>query len=75
MVEVDSLCFTNSILGIDIWVLFFDGSRSQEGSRVGCIPIDPHEKHKNIISFHLEFECTNNIFEYGAFVQGLKKGY
>jgi hypothetical protein len=31
IVEVDDFCFTNSIIGTDIWTLFFDGSRSQEG--------------------------------------------
>jgi ribonuclease HI len=46
--------------------------RSQEGARAGCILIDP-EKHKTLISFYLEFKCTNNTVEYDALVQGLKK--
>jgi ribonuclease HI len=52
--------------------MFFDGSRSQEGVREGCILIDP-EQHKTLISYHLDFECTNNTIEYEALVQGLKK--
>jgi ribonuclease HI len=34
--------------------------------------IDPL-KLKTLISFLLEFECTKNIVEYKALVQGLKK--
>jgi ribonuclease HI len=43
-------------------------------SGVGCILIDP-EQHKTLISYHLEFKCTNNTTEYEALVQGLKKGH
>jgi ribonuclease HI len=49
-----------------------DGSKSQEGSGAGCILID-HKGKRHFLSFRLEFECTNNIFEYEALVQGLKK--
>jgi ribonuclease HI len=55
-----------------VWTLYFDGSKSQEGSGVGCILIDPKGK-QNFLSCRLEFECTNNIVEYEALVQGLKK--
>ena len=55
-----------------IWTLYFDGSKSQEGSGVGCILIDQKGKH-HFLSCRLEFECTNNIAEYEALVQGLKK--
>jgi ribonuclease HI len=53
-------------------MLYFDGSKSQEGLRAGCILIDPNEK-QNFLSCRLEFECTNNTVEYEALVQGLKK--
>ena len=43
-----------------------------EGSGVGCVLIDP-KKNKIFLSCRLEFECTNNIAEYEALVQGLKK--
>jgi hypothetical protein len=55
-----------------VWTLYFDGSKSQEGSGVGCILIDPKGK-RHFMSCRLEFECTNNIVEYEALVQGLKK--
>jgi ribonuclease HI len=55
-----------------VWTLYFDGYKSQEGSRVGCILIDPKGK-RSFLSCRLEFECTNNTIEYEALVQGLKK--
>ena len=54
------------------WILYFDGSKTLEGSGARCVLIDP-EKNKNFLSCRLEFECTNNIAEYEALVQGLKK--
>jgi ribonuclease HI len=54
------------------WTLYFDGSKSQEGSGAGCILIDPKGKC-HFLSCRLEFECTNNTVEYEALVQGLKK--
>jgi ribonuclease HI len=55
-----------------IWTLFFDGSKSQEGSGEGCILINP-KGQCHFLSCRLEFECTNNTVEYEALVQGLKK--
>ena len=43
-----------------------------EGSRAGCVLIDP-KKNKHFLSCILEFECTNNTTEYEALVQGLRK--
>ena len=54
------------------WVLYFDGSKTQEGSGHGCILID-RENNKHFLSCRLEFECTNNIGEYEALIQGLKR--
>jgi ribonuclease HI len=54
------------------WTLYFDGSKSQEGSGAGCILTDPKGK-RHLLSCRLEFECTNNTAEYEALVQGLKK--
>jgi ribonuclease HI len=54
------------------WTLFFDGSTSLEGVSVGFILKDPNGK-KNLIACRLEFQCTNNIVEYEALLQGLKK--
>jgi ribonuclease HI len=55
-----------------IWSLYFDGSKSWEGTGVGCVLIDPMGK-KTFISCQLEFECTNNTAEYKALLQGLRK--
>jgi ribonuclease HI len=44
----------------------------QEGSRAGSILIDPKGKC-HFLSCRLEFECTNNIIDYEALVQELKK--
>jgi hypothetical protein len=55
-----------------IWTLYFDGSKSQEGSGVGCVLINPKGK-QHFLSCRLEFECTNNTAKYEALVQGLKK--
>jgi hypothetical protein len=62
----------NPLVYTDNYTMFFDGSKSQEGVGAGCILIDPHQ-HKTIISYHLEFESTNNTTKYEALVQGLKK--
>jgi hypothetical protein len=55
-----------------IWTLYFDGSKSQEGLWEGCILTNPKGK-RNFMSGRLEFECTNNTTEYEALVQWIKK--
>jgi hypothetical protein len=55
-----------------VWTLYFDGSKSQEGLGEVCILIDLKGK-RNFLSCKLEFECTNNTIEYEALVHGLKK--
>ena len=52
--------------------LYFDGSRNKEGEGVGCLLIDPHG-NKTMMACHLEFDCTNNVAEYEALIQGLIK--
>ena len=56
----------------NIWTLYFDGSRNKEGAGAGCLLIDPHG-NKTMIACRLEFECTNNVAEYEALIQGLRK--
>ena len=56
----------------DFWTLYFDDSKTKEGNGVGCVIIDP-KKNKTLITCRLEFECTNNVTEYEALIQGLKK--
>jgi ribonuclease HI len=53
-------------------MMYFDGSKSQEGSGTRCILIEPKGK-QNFLSFRSEFKCTNNNVEYEPLVQGLKK--
>jgi hypothetical protein len=55
-----------------VFTLYFDGSKSQEGSRAGCILIDMKGK-QNFLSYRIEFECTNNTVEYEALVKGINK--
>ena len=56
----------------DFWTLYFDGSKTKEGVRLGYLLIDPKKK-KTLIACRLEFECTNNVVEYEALIQGMKK--
>jgi ribonuclease HI len=58
--------------GNQIWSLYFNGSKSKEGAGAGCIIIDP-AGNKTLMACRLEFECTNNIAEYEALLQGLRK--
>jgi ribonuclease HI len=58
--------------GNQMWSLYFDGSKSKEGSGARCIIIDP-VGNKTLIACRLEFECTNNTAEYEALLQGLRK--
>ena len=55
-----------------IWTLYFDGSRNKEGESVGCLLIHLHG-NKIMLAFRLEFNCNNNVAEYEALMQGLRK--
>jgi ribonuclease HI len=55
-----------------IWSLYFDGSKSKEGTGAGCVLINP-AGNKTFIVCRLEFKCTNNTAEYEALLQGIKK--
>jgi ribonuclease HI len=74
IIDVNTIDRTNLVIGANIWTLFFDGSKSQEGVGVGCLIVDPQGKC-SFISCKLEFECTNNTIEYESLVQGLKKNH
>ena len=70
---VSDVVVDSSTIEVDsFWTLFFDGSKTLEGSGAGCVLIDP-KKNKHFLSCRLEFECTNNTPEYEALVQGLRK--
>jgi hypothetical protein len=51
----------------DMWTMFFDDSKTQDGAIIGFVLIDPNQG-KMRISCRLEFECTNNTAEYKALV-------
>ena len=55
----------------DIWKLFFDGSYTKDGSGAGVVLISP-EKENITQSCKLDFEVTNNVAEYEAFLLGLQ---
>ena len=63
---------TNFRIDLSSWNLFFYGSKSKDWASVVCVLIDP-KGTKIIIACRLEFECTNNIAEFEALVQGLRK--
>jgi hypothetical protein len=50
---------TNKTKILDMWTMFFDGSKTQDGARVGYVLINPSQEEM-IISCHLELECTKN---------------
>lgn len=53
----------------DFLTLYFDRSKTKEGVEIGCVLTDPM-KNKTLITCRLEFECTNNLDEYEALIQG-----
>ena len=55
-----------------IWTLYSDGSKNKEEAGAGCLLIDPHI-NEMMLTCLLEFVCTNNVVEYEAVVQGLRK--
>ena len=70
---VSDVVVDSSTIEVDsFWTLFFYGSKTLEGSRVGCVLIDL-KKNKHFLSCRLEFECTNNTAKYEALVQGIRK--
>lgn len=54
------------------WKLFFDGSKSNEGARAGCVLVSP-EGNKAMLTCGIKFNCTNNTAGYEALVEGLYK--
>ena len=69
----DVVSNSNSIGVESFWILYFNGSKTLEGSGARCVLIDP-EENKHFLSCRLEFECTNNIAEYEALIPRIKKG-
>jgi hypothetical protein len=53
-----------------VWTLEFDGSHSSSGSGVGIVLTAPSNEYF-YYSYSLEYQFTNNIDEYEAFILGL----
>ena len=56
----------------DMWILYFDGSKTQDGFGSRCFLINPRQR-KHLALSYLEFECTNNTAEYEALILDLYK--
>ena len=70
---ISSSCnFSLELTDPNIWTRYFDGSKNKEGVGVGFQLIDSHG-NRTMIACLLEFECTNNVAEYEALIQGLRK--
>jgi len=54
-----------------IWKLYFDGAFSKEGARAGIVLISPNKENIGQ-SCKIEFEVTNNVAEYDAFLLGFE---
>lgn len=53
------------------WNLLFDGSKCIHGGGVGIILINPHSD-AILMSYFLNFDCTNNMAEYEALISSMK---
>ena len=53
------------------WNMSFDGETSKKGAGAG-IWIRPPMGEPKLLSYKLEFKCTNNVAEYEALILGLK---
>ena len=56
----------------NLWSLYFDSSKSNNGAVFGYPLIDMHGNWTQL-SFHLESKCLDSMSEYKVLVQGLKK--
>jgi ribonuclease HI len=55
-----------------VWKMYFDGTSSKYGSKVGIYFISP-TKHSFSFSYKLNYETTNNATEYKALILVLEK--
>ncbi|XP_054808657.1 uncharacterized protein LOC129310764 [Prosopis cineraria] len=53
------------------WEMYFDGATNMYGNRVGAVIVSPKGKQFPM-AIKLEFDCTNNIVEYEACLNGLR---
>ncbi|XP_050207621.1 uncharacterized protein LOC126657042 [Mercurialis annua] len=62
---------TIGCLDIAIWEMWFDGSRTSQGTGAGVHIVSPLGASYQL-SFKLHFECTNNQAEYESLIFGLE---
>ncbi|XP_012461577.1 uncharacterized protein LOC105781598 [Gossypium raimondii] len=53
------------------WKLNFDGASNAVGNEIGAILVSPSGDHYPIAS-KLDFDCTNNMAEYEAYIMGIR---
>ena len=56
-------------LAIDEWVMKFDGSPTVSSGGIRVVLY--HREGETVLSFKLEFLCSNNIVEYEVYLTGL----
>lgn len=64
--------FFNSNLNNQFWILYFDRSKSDDSAYASCILQSPNGE-KIMLTCRLEFQCMNNVVEYEALIQALRK--
>ena len=69
--QIDEGINEHNSISNQLWKLYFDGSSSREGSRVGVVLISPTDQSITL-SFKLQFLTTNNTAEYEALILGMK---
>jgi ribonuclease HI len=72
LVDISSTNFCTEVTHYNLWTLYFYGPENKDGEGVGFLLIDPHGNQTKLACL-LEFRCTNNVVEYEALVQGLRK--
>ena len=69
--NIDFLDESIMTLTCKTWVMFFDGSFTQQGSGAGILFIMP-QRYSLPKAYKIFFPCTNNIAEYEALINGMK---
>ncbi|XP_019416411.1 PREDICTED: uncharacterized protein LOC109327701 [Lupinus angustifolius] len=70
----DSGVYVIDELEKDVWEMYFDEVVNMHGSGVGAVIISLVDK-QYLVAVKLDFECTNNIVEYKACINGLLFAY
>ncbi|XP_077242560.1 uncharacterized protein LOC143883083 [Tasmannia lanceolata] len=53
------------------WTMYFDGESNSKGKGISIVLVSPRDEHI-LISIKLDFDYTNNVAEYEAFIAGLE---